>query len=184
MAGVAMTGWLAPSRRYSGGVYRSLPTWLQWALPFGIAAVVVIGVVVFVEHQTNDVPQYSNTDKNSIVEQNREDSTLVRQQQAPREARLATGQSAVSGLRVAVVRYMNYEINHGVMDGPVVSSSCHAVPGAADGARLALKCNVKAADVTYPFLGVVQPSVKRITYCQRVAPPVPSMNIPVSSRCT
>ncbi len=62
--------------------------------------------------------------------------------------------------------------------------SCHAVSSAAGTVRLALKCDVKAADVTYPFLGVVQPAVKQITYCQRVAPPVPSMNIPVSKRCT
>jgi hypothetical protein len=165
-------------------VYRSLPTWLQWVIPFGIAGVLVIAVVVFVQHETNDSPQYALPNQNELVQQNREDAELVRQQQAPRVARLVAGVAPTAGLRTAVVRYMNYEVNHGVMDGPVASSSCHPVSGGSDSSRLVLTCSVKAAGVTYPFLGVVQPAVKRITYCQRVAPPVPSMNIPVSKRCT
>jgi hypothetical protein len=172
-------------------VYRSLPVWLQWALPFGIAAVLVVALVVFVEHQTNDVsPIAGVTSKSALIEQNREDTELVRQQQAPHVARLGAGVSAASGLRGAVVKYMNYEINHGVMDGPVKRSSCHAAAAGGAGAgvagetRLVLKCDVTASNVTYPFLGVVQPSAKRITYCQRVAPPIPSMNVPVSKRCT
>ena len=37
--------------------------------------------------------------------------------------------------------------------------------------------------MTYPFLGVVDPAARRITYCKRDPPPAPSDNVPVSSRC-
>ena len=41
-----------PSR--SGGFrYRSLPLWLQWVLPFGVARPLVVALVLFVNHQTN-----------------------------------------------------------------------------------------------------------------------------------
>ena len=150
----------------------------------------MIALVVFVEHQTNDVsPIAGVTSKSALIEENREDTDLVREQQAPHVAQLAPGSPRADGLRAAVVRYMHYEINHGVMDGPVKSSSCHARSAVMRGrrsgrARLVMHCDVTAADVTYPFDGVVQPSAKLITYCQRVAPPIPSLNIPVSKRCT
>jgi hypothetical protein len=123
------------------------------------------------------------TSKSALIEENREDTDLVRQQQAPHVAKLAPGVAPSDGLRAAVVGYMHYEVNHGVMDGPVKSSSCHPVSGGT-AARLVLHCDVTASDVTYPFYGVVQPSAKQITYCQRVAPPIPSLNIPVVKRCT
>ena len=42
---------------------------------------------------------------------------------------------------------------------------------------------VVAGGVTYPFLGVADPRARRVTYCKRDQPPVPSDNIPVSRRC-
>ena len=70
------------------------------------------------------------------------------------------------------------------MDGPIKSSSCRTAAGGTS-SRLAFRCQVTASAqlVTYPFYGVVQPASHRITYCQRVAPPIPSMNVPVSRRC-
>jgi hypothetical protein len=165
-------------------VYRSLPTWLQWAIPFGIAAAVVIALVLYVEHQTNDVSAIAGvTSKSALIEENREDTDLVREQQAPHVATLAPGVAPSDGLRAAVVGYMHREVKLSVMPGPVKSSSCHAVSGGT-ATRLVLHCDVTAASVTYPFYGVVQPSAKRITYCQRVAPPIPTLNIPVRKRCT
>jgi hypothetical protein len=170
-------------------VYRSLPTWLQWAIPFGIAAGVVIALVLYVEHQTNDVsPIAGVTSKSALIEENREDTDLVREQQAPHVAKLAPGVAPSAALRAAVVGYMHHEVKLSVMPGPVKSSSCHAVGsgggGRPDPSRLVIHCDVTAATVTYPFYGVVQPSAKLITYCQRVAPPIPTLNIPVSKRCT
>ncbi len=181
-----------PAQDYSGGRgsggrrgYRSLPLWAQWALPFAIAAALVIALVEFVNYETNDVSAIAGvTSPKAIREENREDTILVQQQQAPHVVRLKAGQSPARGIRAAVVAYMNHQINVGSMDGPIRSSSCRSVGGPSR--RLVFRCAVTAAAqvVTYPFDGVVQPASGRITYCQRVAPPIPSMNVPVSRRCT
>jgi len=80
---------------------------------------------------------------------------------------------------------MTHQISVGSMDGPIRRSSCRPAAGGTSG-RLVFHCDVTASAqlVTYPFDGVVQPSAGVITYCQRVAPPIPSMNVPVSKRCT
>lgn len=163
-------------------MYRALPTWLQWALPLTIAAAVVVALIAFVHHQTVDVPQIANvTSKSAIVEQNREATILVRQQQRPHVVRLKAGESGVAGLRAAVVGYMDLQIRHGAMAGPLKRASCRPVAGGTS-SRLVVHCDVTAGEVTYPFDGVASAGVA--TYCQRIAPPVPSMNIPVSKRCT
>lgn len=166
--------------------YRSLPLWLQWLLPFTVAGVAVVALVLFVNHQTNDVPQIANvTNPKAIAEQNREASILVRQQQAPHIVRLRAGEPATAGVRAAVVAYMTRQISTGTMDGPVKRASCATAPGGT-AVREVFRCHVVASAqlVDYPFDAVVQPSRGLITYCQRVEPPVPSMNVPVSRRCT
>jgi hypothetical protein len=174
----------SPQRR--GFRYRSLPLWLQWLLPFAVAAAVIVALVIFVNYETNDVPAIAMVSNPSAVkEENREDTILVHDQQAPHEAKLKTGASPTVSLRTAVVGYMTHQISVGAMDGPIKRSSCRAVAGGTSG-RLLFHCDITASAqmVTYPFDGVVQPSSGVITYCQRVAPPIPSMNVPVSKRCT
>jgi hypothetical protein len=164
--------------------YRSLPLWAQWAIPFAVAAAVVIALVVFVNYETNKVPAVAGiSSPNAIREQNREDTILVQQQQAPHVVTLTAGESPSRAIRAAVVAYMIRQINSGAIDGPIRSASCTAA-GATTG-RLLFHCHVTASaqQVTYPFYGVVQPASHRVTYCQRVAPPIPSMNVPVSKRC-
>jgi hypothetical protein len=175
---------LPGARRRAG--YRSLPLWLQWVLPFSVAGALVLAVVLFVNYETNDVPATAGYNSPAAVaEQNREDTILVREQQAPHHARLLAGQPAAGGLRRAVLAYMTRQIDQGTIDGPIEHASCRPAPGTAS-TRLTFRCEVTASAqmVTYPFDGVVQPSARAITYCQRVTPPVPSMNVPVSGRCT
>jgi hypothetical protein len=168
------------------GRYRSLPPWLQWLLPFAVGGGLILALVLFVQHETNGVPAtaYVSNPK-AVAEQNREDAIIVRQQQAPHLARLRAGESPAAGLHAAVVAYMTHQINLGTMDGPIRHSSCRAAPGGTP-QRLVFHCAVTASAqrVTYPFDGVVAPATGVITYCQRVEPPVPSMNVPVSRRCT
>ncbi len=172
--------------RRGGFRFRSLPLWAQWVLPFSVAGAIVLAVVLFVQYQTNQVPAIAGPNSAAAVaEQNREATILVRQQQAPHRARLRPGQSPAAGLRTAVVAYLSHQITVGNMDGPVERSSCHPAAGST-GVRQVFRCSVTASKqmVTYPFDGVVQPASGRITYCQRITPPVPSVNVPVSRRCT
>jgi hypothetical protein len=154
-------------------------------IPFAVAAAVVVAVVEFVNYETNDVSAIAGVSSpKAVAEQNREDTILVRQQQAPHVVKLNPGQSPVHGIRAAVVGYMAHQINLGSMDGPIKSASCLRAGGTSS--RQVFHCQVTASaeGVTYPFDGVVQPASGVITYCQRVAPPVPSMNVPVSGSCT
>jgi len=175
----------APRARRRGFSYRSLPLWLQWVLPFTGAACIVGGLVWYVNHETYDVPALASvSNPSAIVQQNRDARILVTQQQSPHLARLKPGQSPAAGIRAAVVRYMSRQIALGAMDGPIKAAGCRRVGG--DSAREVFRCHVTASPqiVIYPFDGVVAPGSSRITFCQRVTPPVPSMNVPVSRRCT
>ncbi len=165
--------------------YRSLPLWLQWGLPFTLAAALVIALVVYVHHQTYDLPAVpSPTKPSAIAALNQEGTIVVKQQQAPHTYRLGAGESPARGVRAAVVGYMQHQIAQGLMDGPITRSSCRAAGGSTD--RLVFRCQVTASRqvLIYPFDGVVDPATGVVTYCQRVQPPIPSMNIPVSKRCT
>lgn len=160
--------------------------WLQWVLPFSVAAALVVALVLFVDHETNGTPAQANYNSPAAVaEQNREDRILVQQQQAPHRAILKAGRPPAAGLRAAVTAYMNRQIGLGNFDGPIRRSSCRPAAGGTSG-RLVFHCDVTASAqaVTYPFDGVVQTAAGVITFCQRVAPPVPSMTVPVSRRCT
>jgi hypothetical protein len=174
------------SRGRRGSGYRSLPLWLQWVLPFAVAGGLVLALVLFVNYETNSVPAIALvTNPNAVKEENREDTILVHDQQAPHEAKLKASASPTVALRTAVVGYMTHQISLGSMDGPIKRSSCRSATGGTS-SRLVFHCDVTASAqmVTYPFDAVVQPSSGVITYCQRVAPPIPRMNVPVSKRCT
>jgi hypothetical protein len=163
--------------------FRSLPLWVQYAITFGIAAVVVVAVVLFVHHVGNSTNQEAPvTSAKAVQEENREANILVRQDQRPRVAKLAANVSPAVGIRTAVVKYMQHQIKIGVIAGPLSKASCKSRAGGSS-TRQALLCNVTAAQVTYPFYGVVEPAKRQITYCKKDAPPIPSMNIPVSAKC-
>lgn len=166
-----------------GFQYRTLPLWLQWVLPFSVAGAIVLALVIWVNAETNTPAQANYNSPAAVAEQNREDTILVREQQAPHHARLRPGQRAAAALRGSIVAWMSGQINRGSIDGPIRHSSCSPAGGTTE--RLVFHCAVTASAqmVTYPFDGVVE-TAGAITWCQRVAPPVPSMNIPVSKRCT
>jgi hypothetical protein len=174
------------SGRRRGFEYRALPLWLQWLLPFAVAGALVLALVLFVLHETNDVPAIAGYNSASAVrEQHREDNILVRQQQAPHRAKLRTGVAPAVALRGSIVAWMTHQIDIGSIDGPIRRSSCHRAAGTTSG-RLVFRCELTASaqSVTYPFDGVIQTAARAITWCQRVAPPIPSMNVPVSKRCS
>lgn len=166
--------------------YRALPLWAQWVIPFAVATAIVVAVVLFVNHETNGVPAIAAYNSPSAVaEQHREDTILVRQQQAPHVARIRAGETPAVAARRSVVAYLTRLINRGSIDGPIRRVACHPASGST-GARLVFHCDLTASAlmVTYPFYEVVQPSAGRVTYCQRIAPPIPSMTVPLSRRCT
>lgn len=167
--------------------YRALPLWLQWGLPFGIATIAVVALVLFVHHQTDDTPSEAPVNTPSaIVEQNKEADALMRQEEAPQFAKLKAGVPPAAGLKGAIAAWLNHQIKLGQYGGPLSRTSSACTPATGSTAtRLAFKCPMVAANVTYSFYGVVIPATGKITYCQKVRyPPVYGMpRLKLSKSC-
>lgn len=173
----------APPRRRKSW-YRGLPVWLQWLLPLGSAAILIVALVIWVHYETNDVPSEAGVNSASaIAQQNHIADVLIGQQQQPHVVALKSGVAPIAALRQAVIGYMKAQIKHTDIDGPLQKSSCRRVAGS-PASRQLYKCTSMAANVVYPFDGVISPASHQITYCKVDPPPVRSMRIPVSSRCT
>ena len=165
--------------------FRKPPMWARMALALGVAAALIVALVVWVHHATSDTPSEAPvSNPKAVAEQNREASIVVGQDQQPHVVALAAGAAAApeAAVRHAVTGYMSAQIGHGWIDGPLMRSSCERAGGSS--ARQVWHCTVVAANVNYPFDAVVEPVSRQLTYCKRDLPPVPSMNIPVSARCT
>ena len=164
--------------------YRKLPLWAQWALPFSVAAVLVIAMIVFVEHESNDVPFQAHIGAKELAIEAQQADAEMRQTQAPHSATLSAGVAPVTGLKHAITIWLSGQMKLGLVDGPLNGISCVTTAGSSS-TRIALKCELTAANVNYPFYGVVTPATRQITYCQRVAyaPQYGLPLIPLSRRC-
>jgi hypothetical protein len=161
----------------------------QWVLALLVAALVIAGIVIVVADngglEGTPAPPIS---KAAVVEENRIADVLVREDQAPHVQTLPRHVPPAVGSARAVRAFMAEQIagGHiagGHIAGPIEHAGC-AATHASSAARIVLRCTVQAADVAYPFDVVVTPANRQVTFCKRDYPPVPSMNIPVSSRCT
>jgi hypothetical protein len=164
--------------------YRALPLWLQWALPFATAIIAVVALVLFVHHQTDDTPSEAPVNSpGAIVAQNKEADTLMKQEEAPQFATLKPGVKPADGLRDAIATWLDHQIKLGRYGGPLTKRGCTPTSGST-AARSAFYCKMVTANVTYPFYGVVIPATGKITYCQKVTPPVYGMpGLKLSSAC-
>ena len=167
-------------RERAPGAYLPLTLWARFALAGGIAIVLMVAMVLFVSH--------NNTDSNPITNfagptrANQDAKVLIAQDQAPRRARLTGRANPSIGLARVVRARIGTLVAAGSVPGPLGAARCHPV-GATTGPRLAFICTVESAGVAYPFAGVVETTVGRITYCKRDPPPVDAGTVPVSPLC-
>jgi hypothetical protein len=174
-----------PQRRPKRFNYRALPVWLQWVLPFGIGIIAVVALVVYVHHQTNDTPSEAPVNSPSAVAaQNKQDSALMRQEQAPQTAKLKPGVAPAEALEAAMATWLDQQIKLGKYAGPLERGTCTPTAGST-AARAAFKCGMVTANVTYQFYGVVIPATGHVTFCQKVTwPPVYGMpRVKLSKSC-
>jgi len=154
--------------------------WQRFVLAGVVTVVLLAALVIFVEHNnTNTNPSLN---EQAQVEANRQAEILVRQDQAPHTAVLDAGVVPAMAIKRAVHAKMHAEIAAGQIDGPLSATRCKAT-GPERAGRTAFSCTAVAGQVTYPFLGVVDTSARRVTYCKRDPPPIPTENVPVSGRC-
>jgi len=158
----------------------SVPLWLRWFLSVVVAAVILILVIRFVSHNNTDATAAQSP--SAAARANEESTVIVEQDEAPHVVSLASRETPTVAIERAVRSDINHSVNQGFINGPIEHVGCAAVKPI--GHVLRYRCTVVAANINYPFLGVVDVSSKRITYCKKDPPPIPSENVPVSRRCT
>jgi hypothetical protein len=158
------------------------PLWSRFAIALIIAAVVIIALIRFVDHENPLVAQPSSPSQKQAATEQAQDTIVVQQQQAPHVVAVASKTAPLGAIKSAVHKYMATETGNGQINGSLQHLSCKAAGGTAS--RAVFHCTAVAASVKYPFDGVVQPAAGKVTYCQVVLPPIPSMKVPVSTRCT
>jgi hypothetical protein len=153
--------------------------WMRWAISVVVAVAAVIALVAFVDHNNNNSEAKGSA--KSLAREDQEAQVIVGADQVPRTAKLAPKESLEHAFVAAVRRDMTHRIKTGNVDGKLQKVGCKR-SGSQPG-RIAYSCVAEAGNVKYPFLGVFTTADKRITYCKRDLPPIPSENIPVSARC-
>lgn len=153
--------------------------WAKWVLSFGVGIVLLVAMIIYVNHHNTDSPPSQNLAAQARA--NREAALVVARDQAPHVGRLAAGARARAGIVHTVRATMSNLIAKGAIPGPLQRVRCTHSGGRA--VRLGFSCVATANNVNYDFLGVVDVRARRITYCKRDEPPVPSQDIPVSARC-
>jgi Tfp pilus assembly protein PilX len=158
----------------------SVPLWLRWFLSVAVAAVILILVIRFVSHNNSDATAAQSP--SAAARANEESTVIVEQDEAPHVARVTAGEATAAAITKAVRADINHSVNQGFINGPIEHAGCAAVKTI--GRVVRYHCTVVAANINYPFLGVVDLRTRQITYCKKDPPPVPSENVPVSRRCT
>jgi hypothetical protein len=154
--------------------------WAKFATSLAVGAILLVALVIFVNHNNTDSNQTLTPSEQAKV--NKEAARVVAADQAPRTVTLARGESPHAAFERTIHSSMASLVKNGVVDGPLQRVRCTRHGGAAR--RLGFSCVATANDVNYDYVGVVDVSVRQITYCKRDEPPVPSQNIPVSAACT
>ncbi|HEY6522486.1 MAG TPA: hypothetical protein VIY10_01885 [Solirubrobacteraceae bacterium] len=154
--------------------------WAKFAAAFTVGAILLVALIIFVNHNNTDSNQTLTPSEQAKV--NREAERVVAADQAPQVVKLISGDSPHAAFVRTVHQAMSGLVNKGQVDGPLQRVRCTRHGGAAG--HLGFSCVATADDVNYDYVGVVDVPGRRLTYCKRDEPPVPSQNIPVSAACT
>lgn len=152
--------------------------WVRWTLSLGVAALLAVALILFVSHHNDN--GLAHESPQAAERANREAEIVVSQDQAPHVVTLAF--SAAPAAVVHAIRHdMTNRIATGQAGAPLQRVRCAAT--GTRGADAGYRCRATAAGVGYPYQAVLNRSTHTLTFCKHDAPPVPSMNIPVSRRC-
>ena len=154
--------------------------WAKFVLALGVGAILMVALIIYVDHNNTDSPPSENLAAQTKA--NREADLVVQRDQAPHVVRLTHGVGPRTGFVHTVRGAMNNLIGKAIVDGPLQRVRCTRHQGGPG--TVAFICVATANDVNYDFVGVVNPASRRLTYCKRDEPPIPSQNVPVSPRCT
>jgi hypothetical protein len=156
-----------------------IPLAIRWGIALVIGLVLIVLLVRFVTH--NNGNGEARLSRAGLASEAKQDAIVIGQDQAPTVVHVRSAASARSSLVAGVRADMNHRIDTNNVAGPLQWVRCGR--SGAHGAEIGYHCIAKADDFRYRFLAVVMPSRHTATFCKRDYPPVPSENIPVSSRC-
>jgi hypothetical protein len=162
----------------SSWLLRRPPLWVRWVLSLGVAAALAVALIVFVSHHNDNLLAHESP--KAAARANRLSEIVVSQDQAPHRVTLSSGTSRAA-VALAIRHDMTVRIGAGNAVGPLQRVRC-----AAAGTRagdIGYRCRATAAGVGYPYQAVLDRRTRTLTFCKHDAPPVASMNIPVSPRC-
>jgi hypothetical protein len=167
---------------------RQLPLWFRYLTAFGVAAIIFVALIIYVDdHSTQAEGVPASPSRSELTQEQQQDETLVKQEQAPHVAKLATGTKGAAAAAAAVNAFMSYEVSRAFYAGPIdAKAACTAAGGTS--ARQAFTCNLYAGGgagkLRYPFDVVVAPARAKVTFCQVITPPSYSVKEPpISSAC-
>ena len=152
--------------------------WVRWALSLGVAALLAVGLIVFVSHHNDNL--LARESPKAAERANRLAAIVVSQDQAPHRVTLVAGTSRAAVVQ-AIRHAMTVRIATGGAVGPLQGVRCATAGTRAS--EIGYRCRATAAGVGYPYQAVLDRRTRTLTFCKNDAPPVPSMNIPVSRRC-
>jgi hypothetical protein len=162
----------------SSWLLRRPPMWLRWVLSLAVAAALAVALIVFVSHHNDNLLAHESP--KAAERANRLSEIVVSQDQAPRRVTLAAGSSRAAVAR-AIRHDMTVRIATGGAEEPLQRVRCATAGTRAS--EVGYRCRATAAGVGYPYQAVLERRTHTLTFCKHDAPPVPSMNIPVSPRC-
>ena len=171
---------LSPMRQGSLWMRVFPALWMRYAVSIVIGGAVIAALIVFVDH--NNSNSQANSSPKALEREYQYAQVVIGAEQAPHTVAVARGQSAQPAVVAAVRTSMRHRVKTGNVSGHLQQVRCQT-SGARAG-RVAYRCVAKAGNVNYPYVGVFTKATRRVTYCQRDAPPIPTERIPVSARCT
>ena len=159
------------------------PLRIQFALAFGVAALLVILLIKFVDYANpRGGAESPVTSEKELAAEAHDGDIVVGQDEAPHVVRLASGAQPDVAVRAAILAYMHAKVAGGQIAGPVTAASCATTSGSSPN-RIAYHCTVVSGSVSYPFDGIVEPSTRTLTYCKVDYAPQAGESVPISARC-
>jgi hypothetical protein len=177
-----------PIRKPASAQLPKPPLWLQYIVSFGIAAVLIVLLVRWVEAHGPSAQSIARVTNPKTIRQDDHDARVIAmQEQAPQTASQTATQTPSAAARAAVMAFQAHQIADDVNgdEGPIQSASCSRTGGSST--RPVFQCTVITGGsenpVRYPFDVVATPATRRITFCPVVYPSVYGITVPVSPRC-
>ncbi len=156
-----------------------VPLWVRWVLAILLFAGLGIGAYLVVHGHDSTAP---TEDALGTVEANQQGQIVVRQDQAPHQARLGTTGSPREALVRAIAADVRARIASHDLTGPLETVRCSSV-GARHRGREPFICSVTSASIGYTFYGVADRRARTLTWCKQDAVALAGLSVPLSPRC-